>query len=89
MGKGIIDVEQHQTYKVGVRRKTRQVSVGGVKIGGDAPISVQTMTKTKTDDIAGTVGQIVAAAEAGVDIVRVTVNDKEAAESALAKLGYV
>lgn len=71
----------HQTYKVGVRRKTRQVIVGGVKIGGDAPISVQTMTKTKTDDIAGTVAQISAAAEAGVDIVRVTVNDKEAAEA--------
>jgi (E)-4-hydroxy-3-methylbut-2-enyl-diphosphate synthase len=78
--------EQHQTYRVGVfrdghRRKTRQVTVGGVKIGGDAPISVQTMTKTKTDDVAGTVGQIRAAAEAGVDIVRVTVNDKEAADA--------
>ncbi len=71
----------HQTYRVGVRRKTRQVRVGGVPIGGDAPISVQTMTKTKTDDIRGTVGQIVAAAEAGCDIVRVTVNDKEAAEA--------
>ena len=71
----------HETYKVGVRRKTRQVIVGGVRIGNDAPISVQTMTKTKTDDVAGTVGQIVAAAEAGVDIVRVTVNDKEAAEA--------
>ena len=55
------------------------MNVGGVKIGGDAPISVQTMTKTKTDDIAGTVAQIKTAAEAGVDIVRVTVNDKEAA----------
>ncbi|MEK6649752.1 MAG: flavodoxin-dependent (E)-4-hydroxy-3-methylbut-2-enyl-diphosphate synthase [Bacteroidota bacterium] len=78
--------EQHQTYRVGafrdgLRRKTRQVNVGGVKVGGDAPISVQTMTKTKTDDIAGTVGQIKAAAEAGVDIVRVTVNDKEAADA--------
>jgi len=71
--------EHHQTYKVGTRRKTRQVNVGSVKIGGDAPISVQTMTKTKTDDIAGTVAQIKTAAEAGVDIVRVTVNDKEAA----------
>jgi len=71
----------HPTYKVNVRRKTRQVNVGGVKIGGDAPISVQTMTKTKTDDIAGTLGQIRAAAEAGCDIVRVTVNDKEAAEA--------
>ena len=70
---------QHETNKGTSRRKTRQVNVGGVKIGGDAPISVQTMTKTKTDDIAGTVAQIKAAADAGVDIVRVTVNDKEAA----------
>jgi (E)-4-hydroxy-3-methylbut-2-enyl-diphosphate synthase len=73
--------ERHQTYKVGGRRKTRQVVVGGIKIGGDAPISVQTMTKTKTDDIAGTVGQVKAAADAGCDIVRVTVNDKEAADA--------
>ena len=71
--------EQHQTYRIGMRRKTRQVNIGGVKVGGDAPISVQTMTKTKTDDVAGTVAQIKIAAEAGVDIVRVTVNDKEAA----------
>jgi (E)-4-hydroxy-3-methylbut-2-enyl-diphosphate synthase len=69
---------QHQTYKVGIRRKTRQVNVGGIKIGGDAPISVQTMTKTKTDDVAGTIAQIKVATEAGVDIVRVTVNDKNA-----------
>ncbi|MDE3058459.1 MAG: flavodoxin-dependent (E)-4-hydroxy-3-methylbut-2-enyl-diphosphate synthase, partial [Bacteroidota bacterium] len=52
-----------------------------VKVGGGAPISVQTMTKTKTDDIAGTVKQIRDAAEEGCDIVRVTVNDKEAAEA--------
>jgi (E)-4-hydroxy-3-methylbut-2-enyl-diphosphate synthase len=71
----------HTHYKVGVRRKTRQVNIGGVKVGGGAPISVQTMTKTKTDDIAGTVAQIKAAAEEGCDIVRVTVNDKEAAEA--------
>lgn len=76
-----IDIAPHQTYRVGVRRKTRQVVVGGIRIGGDAPISVQTMTKTKTDDIVGTVGQIRAAAEAGCDLVRVTVNDKEAAEA--------
>jgi len=71
--------DEHQTSKVGTRRTTRQVNIGGVKVGGDAPISVQTMTKTKTDDVAGTVAQIKAAADAGVDIVRVTVNDKEAA----------
>jgi len=71
----------HQTYKVGVRRKTRQVNVGGILVGGNAPISVQTMTKTKTSDIEGTVKQVLDAAEAGCDIVRITVNDKEAADS--------
>lgn len=76
-----IEKHPHRTYKVGLRRKTRQVNVGGVKIGGDAPISVQTMTKTKTDDVQGTLHQIKTAAEAGCDIVRVTVNDKEAAEA--------
>jgi len=64
-----------------LRRTTRQVSIGGIKVGGGAPISVQTMTKTKTDDIQGTVKQITDAYEAGVDIVRVTVNDKDAAEA--------
>jgi len=73
--------DRHPTYKVGVRRRTRQVHVGGVPVGGGAPISVQTMTKTKTSDIPGTVAQIVAAADAGCDIVRVTVNDREAAEA--------
>jgi (E)-4-hydroxy-3-methylbut-2-enyl-diphosphate synthase len=63
------------------RRMTRQVVIGGIKVGGNAPISVQTMTKTKTADVQGTVAQIVEAAEAGCDIVRVTVNDKEAAEA--------
>ncbi len=67
-------------YKIG-RRKARQVNVGNVKIGGDAPISVQTMTKTKTENVSATVAQICAAADAGADIVRVTVNDKEAAEA--------
>ncbi|MBI4549260.1 MAG: flavodoxin-dependent (E)-4-hydroxy-3-methylbut-2-enyl-diphosphate synthase [Ignavibacteriae bacterium] len=76
-----IQSQKHPTYKVGVRRKTRQVNVGGILIGGDAPISVQTMTKTKTSDIVGTVAQIKQATEAGCDIVRVTVNDKEAAEA--------
>jgi (E)-4-hydroxy-3-methylbut-2-enyl-diphosphate synthase len=71
----------HQTYKVGIRRNTRQVNVGGVLIGGGAPISVQTMTKTKTGDVKATVNQIIEAAEAGCDLVRVTVNDKEAAEA--------
>ncbi|MEE9225179.1 MAG: flavodoxin-dependent (E)-4-hydroxy-3-methylbut-2-enyl-diphosphate synthase [Bacteroidota bacterium] len=70
---------EHPTYRVGVRRSTRQVNVGGILVGGGAPISVQTMTKTKTHDVDGTVKQIVEAADAGCDIVRVTVNDKPAA----------
>ena len=77
----VIRDDRHPTYKVGVRRKTRQVNVGGVLVGGDAPISVQTMTKTKTSDVAGTVAQIKQAADEGCDIVRVTVNDKEAADA--------
>jgi len=72
---------KHPTYKVGVRRKAREVNIGGIKVGGNAPISVQTMTKTKTSDVEGTVRQIRQAADAGCDIIRVTVNDKEAAEA--------
>lgn len=63
------------------RRKSRKVFVGGVPIGGDAPITVQTMTKTKTSDIEATLRQIKEAEDAGCDIIRVTVNDKEAAEA--------
>lgn len=63
------------------RRKTRRVWVGNVPVGGNAPISVQTMTKTKTADVEATVAQILRCQEAGADIVRVTVNDWEAAEA--------
>ncbi len=58
------------------RRKTRQVLVGGVPIGGDAPVSIQSMTSTYTYDIDATVRQIRQLAEAGCDIVRVAVPDK-------------
>ncbi len=81
LGSPIDTPERHQTYKVGVRRITRQVRVGNVPVGGNAPISVQTMTKTKTSDVDATVEQIRRAAEAGCDIVRVTVNDREAADA--------
>ena len=64
------------------RRKSRQIMVGPVAVGGDAPISVQTMTNTDTADVAATVAQIVACAEAGADIVRVSTPD-EAATRAL------
>jgi (E)-4-hydroxy-3-methylbut-2-enyl-diphosphate synthase len=62
------------------RRVTRQISVGSVKVGGDAPISVQSMTTTKTADVDGTLQQIYALAANGADIVRCTCNDQAAAE---------
>lgn len=61
------------------RRQTRKIMVGNVPVGGGSPVSVQTMTKTKTSDVEATVNQILRCKEAGADIVRVTVNDKEAA----------
>lgn len=63
------------------RRKSRQISVGSVKIGGDAPISVQTMTNTETCDVEATLAQIARAAKVGVDIVRVSVPTMQAAEA--------
>ncbi|MGD0055284.1 MAG: flavodoxin-dependent (E)-4-hydroxy-3-methylbut-2-enyl-diphosphate synthase [Acidimicrobiales bacterium] len=62
------------------RRSTRQIAVGSVKVGGDAPISVQSMTTTKTADVEGTLAQIYALAGAGADIVRCTCNEVAAAE---------
>ncbi|HXQ61043.1 MAG TPA: flavodoxin-dependent (E)-4-hydroxy-3-methylbut-2-enyl-diphosphate synthase [Acidimicrobiales bacterium] len=62
------------------RRPTRQIRVGSVSVGGDAPISVQSMTTTKTADVEGTLTQIYALAAAGADIVRCTCNEQEAAE---------
>ena len=62
------------------RRRTRSVRVVSVVVGGDAPISVQSMTTTKTADVDGTLAQIYALAAAGCDIVRCTCNDEAAAE---------
>ncbi|MCH8925110.1 MAG: flavodoxin-dependent (E)-4-hydroxy-3-methylbut-2-enyl-diphosphate synthase, partial [Proteobacteria bacterium] len=62
-------------YRDIYRRKSRQVRVGGVVVGGDAPISVQSMTNTLTTDAAATIGQIHALEEAGADIVRVSCPD--------------
>jgi len=61
------------------RRKTRPLRVGGVTIGGDAPIAVQSMTNTPTTDIDATVAQIARLARAGADVVRVSVPDPESA----------
>jgi len=63
------------------RRSTRRVRVGDIAIGGGAPIVVQSMTDTDTADVTATVEQIVALAEAGSEIVRLTVNTREAAEA--------
>src|ERR1041384_2021101 len=61
------------------RRKAVVVDVGGVKVGGDYPIVVQSMTNTDTVDVAGTVNQVMALARAGSELVRVTVNTEQAA----------
>ena len=63
------------------RRVSRQIQVGNVPIGGDAPIAVQSMTNTETCDVEATVAQIRAIAEAGADLVRVSVPSMEAAEA--------
>jgi (E)-4-hydroxy-3-methylbut-2-enyl-diphosphate synthase len=63
------------------RRVSRQIFVGNVPVGGDAPISVQSMTNTNTCDVAATVAQVQAIADAGADIVRVSVPTMEAAEA--------
>ena len=63
------------------RRKTRQIMVGDVPVGGDAPISVQSMTNTETCDVDATVAQIESLQKAGADIVRVSVPSMDAAEA--------
>jgi (E)-4-hydroxy-3-methylbut-2-enyl-diphosphate synthase len=63
------------------RRTSRQIMVGNVPVGGDAPITVQTMTNTVTTDIPGTIAQVQAAAEAGADIVRVSVPDEDSSRA--------
>ena len=63
------------------RRQCRQIHVGTMPVGGDAPISVQTMTNTLTTDVGATIAQVQAAADAGADIVRISVPDAESARA--------
>src|SRR6201981_3102748 len=63
------------------RRKTVTASIGGVRVGSDAPVVVQAMTNTDTADIASTVKQVAALARAGSELVRVTVNNEDAAKA--------
>ncbi len=75
----------YRPYQHIARRKSRQIRVGKVLVGGDAPISVQTMTNTLTSDAAATIAQIRKSEVAGVDIVRVSCPDEEST-AALAEI---
>lgn len=68
-------------YRDIIRRKSRQINVGDVLVGGDAPISVQSMTNTLTSDPKATIAQIHALEEAGADLVRVSCPDKESTQA--------
>ena len=69
--------QAHRPYRQIDRRKSRKIYVGSVAVGGDAPISVQTMTNTLTPNVAATMAQIESVADAGADIVRVSCPDEE------------
>ena len=69
-----MEVRPYRTIK---RKFTKQIKVGKVNVGGDSPISVQSMTNTLTTDIKGTINQINSLEEAGADIVRVSCPDED------------
>ncbi|HNS44598.1 MAG TPA: flavodoxin-dependent (E)-4-hydroxy-3-methylbut-2-enyl-diphosphate synthase [Alphaproteobacteria bacterium] len=71
------DPSSHRPWRQIIRRPSRKIWVGNVPVGGDAPISVQSMTNTDTKDVAATVAQIHALEQAGADIVRVSCPDEE------------
>ena len=71
----------HRSYQKIDRRKTRIIKVGGLEIGGNSPISVQTMTNTLTSDIESTLNQISRIEKVGADIVRVSVPDQESSRA--------
>ena len=75
------DITQIRPWRTIERRKSRQIMVGNVPVGGDAPIAVQSMTNTITHDVEDTVGQITRLEEAGADIVRVSCPDPESSKA--------
>ena len=77
VGDAVVEISEVTLPK---RRPTRQIRIGSVPVGGGAPVSVQSMTTTKTADVEGTLQQIYSLAGAGADIVRCTCNEAEAAE---------
>ena len=70
-----------RAYRDIVRRKSRKIRVGKVEVGGDAPITVQSMTNTVTADVRGTIAQIRGLEDAGADIVRVSCPDEDATKA--------
>lgn len=74
-------MSEHRPYRTIYRRKSRKIHVGSVAVGGDAPISVQSMTNSLTTDIQGTIRQIHALEEVGADIVRVSVPDEDSSKA--------
>ncbi|MFO0985950.1 MAG: flavodoxin-dependent (E)-4-hydroxy-3-methylbut-2-enyl-diphosphate synthase [Alphaproteobacteria bacterium] len=70
-----------RAYRQILRRKSRQIMVGNVPVGGDAPITVQTMTNTPTSDAKATIAQVQAAEAAGADIVRVSCPDEDSTKA--------
>ena len=75
------DITQIRPWRTIERRKSRQIMVGNVPVGGDAPIAVQSMTNTITHDVEDTVGQITRLEEAGADIVRVSCPDPDSSKA--------
>jgi (E)-4-hydroxy-3-methylbut-2-enyl-diphosphate synthase len=73
----VIEMSATRSYRQIQRRRSRQISVGKVRVGGDAPITVQSMTNTPTSDAIATIAQVRALEEAGADIVRVSCPDED------------
>ena len=72
-----MDLNSIRPWRSIKRRNSRKIMVGTVPVGGDSPITVQTMTNTLTTDVSSTMGQIISCAEAGADIIRVSCPDIE------------
>ena len=72
-------INEIRPYRAINRRKSRQISIGNVLIGGDAPIAVQSMTNTPTTDIQGTILQVAKCVELGAELMRISVPDQESA----------
>ena len=75
------ELNEIRPYRAINRRKSRQIFVGNVAVGGDAPISVQSMTNTKTTDVQGTIRQVNECAELGAELMRISVPNQESSEA--------